>query len=219
MEQRGENTILITLVAPALSIRLGLRALLDEIPGVTVLRDASTIDEIDLSRSSGDILLLAGRSGTHPAVERKLRGADPGLAVIFLFEETPPPGLFARLSPRAWGAISLDCTLQELSAAIRGCAAGLVTADPAFLVNQLSNSPFTNITSEENGSTGEKLTPREVEVLQQLTLGLANKQIAIVLGMSENTVKFHISSIYTKLGASNRAEAVRLGVQRGFISL
>jgi len=55
--------------------------------------------------------------------------------------------------------------------------------------------------------------------LQLLAHGLANKQIAIRLGISEHTVKFHISSIYAKLGVTNRTEAVRVGVQRGLVFL
>jgi len=65
----------------------------------------------------------------------------------------------------------------------------------------------------------EQFTPRESEVLQLVAQGLANKQIASVLEISEHTVKFHISSIYTKIGATNRTEAVRLGLQAGIISL
>jgi DNA-binding NarL/FixJ family response regulator len=65
----------------------------------------------------------------------------------------------------------------------------------------------------------EPLTERELEVLQQLAQGLANKQIALSLGISEHTVKFHISGIYSKLGATNRTEAVRLGVRRGLVVL
>lgn len=65
----------------------------------------------------------------------------------------------------------------------------------------------------------DPLTDREAEVLQLLARGMANKQIALELGISEHTVKFHISSIYTKLGAGNRTEAVRLGVRRGLVLL
>jgi NarL family two-component system response regulator YdfI len=55
--------------------------------------------------------------------------------------------------------------------------------------------------------------------LQLLAQGLANKQIAISLGISEHTVKFHVSSLYAKLGATNRTEAVRLGIQSGLVLL
>ena len=56
-------------------------------------------------------------------------------------------------------------------------------------------------------------------MLQHLAQGLANKQIGLALGISEHTVKFHVASIYGKLGAANRAEAVRLGVQNGLVAL
>jgi DNA-binding NarL/FixJ family response regulator len=52
-----------------------------------------------------------------------------------------------------------------------------------------------------------------------LATGLPNKQIAAALGISEHTVKFHISSIYSKLNASNRAEAIRAGLRGGWIAL
>jgi NarL family two-component system response regulator YdfI len=65
----------------------------------------------------------------------------------------------------------------------------------------------------------EQLSRRETEVLERLAAGLANKQIALELGISGHTAKFHISSIFQKLGATNRAEAVAVGVRRGFLHL
>jgi two-component system, NarL family, response regulator YdfI len=65
----------------------------------------------------------------------------------------------------------------------------------------------------------ERLTPREIEVLELLAEGRSNKSIAERLGISDQTVKFHVASISGKLGASNRTEAVRLAVRRGLISL
>ena len=65
----------------------------------------------------------------------------------------------------------------------------------------------------------EELTPREIEVLERLAEGLANKAIALRLGISDQTVKFHIASIIGKLGATNRTHAVRLAVRRGLIAL
>jgi len=65
----------------------------------------------------------------------------------------------------------------------------------------------------------EPLTAREVEVLQLLAEGLPNKSIAARLGISDQTVKFHVASICGKLGAANRTQAVRLAVRRGLISL
>src|SRR6476659_2410156 len=65
----------------------------------------------------------------------------------------------------------------------------------------------------------EPLTPREVELLELLAEGLPNKSIAVRLGISDQTVKFHVASICGKLGAANRTQAVRFAVRRGLISL
>jgi DNA-binding NarL/FixJ family response regulator len=65
----------------------------------------------------------------------------------------------------------------------------------------------------------EALTPREIEVLELLAEGLSNKGIALRLGISDQTVKFHVASISGKLGAHSRTGAVRLAVRRGLITL
>lgn len=65
----------------------------------------------------------------------------------------------------------------------------------------------------------EEITSRETEVLRMLAEGLVNKDIAVRLGISEHTVKFHISSILDKFGASTRTEAVKIGIRRGLISI
>src|SRR3954453_4542299 len=68
-------------------------------------------------------------------------------------------------------------------------------------------------------SSAESLTVREVQVLELLAEGLSNKSIAARLGISDQTVKFHVASIAGKLGAANRTDAVRLAVRRGLITL
>lgn len=65
----------------------------------------------------------------------------------------------------------------------------------------------------------QALTSREIEVLGMLAEGLGNKAIAKRLGISEHTVKFHVSSIFSKLNASSRTEAVTLGARQGLIML
>jgi len=65
----------------------------------------------------------------------------------------------------------------------------------------------------------EPLTRREREVLQMLASGLANKEIAARLAISDHTVKFHVASILGKLGASTRTEAVSVGIRRGLVLL
>ena len=65
----------------------------------------------------------------------------------------------------------------------------------------------------------ESLTPREIEVLELVAEGLPNKAVAVRLGISDQTVKFHLTSISGKLGATNRTDAVRRAVRRGLITL
>jgi DNA-binding NarL/FixJ family response regulator len=65
----------------------------------------------------------------------------------------------------------------------------------------------------------ESLTPREIEVLELVAEGLSNKAVAVRLGISDQTVKFHLTSISGKLGALNRTDAVRRAVRRGLIAL
>ena len=71
----------------------------------------------------------------------------------------------------------------------------------------------------EDDTSVESLTPREIEVLELVAEGLPNKAIAARLGISDQTVKFHLTSISGKLGAINRTDAVRRAVRRGLVSL
>jgi DNA-binding NarL/FixJ family response regulator len=73
--------------------------------------------------------------------------------------------------------------------------------------------------SEDERPPVEPLTAREIEVLQLLAQGMPNKAIAARLAISDQTVKFHVSSIAGKLGARNRTEAVRLAIRRGLVAL
>ena len=106
-----------------------------------------------------------------------------------------------------WG-VPLDASADELCAAVRALAQGLVVGERSLLFadgqEMLADSP---------------LTERETEVSNLLSKGLANKQIAAELGISEHTVKFHVSSIYEKLNVTNRTEAVRAGLRGGWIAL
>ena len=95
-----------------------------------------------------------------------------------------------------------------------------VTVDPAIAVRLFSaeaaRPPAALLDTAEGG---EELTPREVEVLSLLSEGIPNKTIARRLGISEHTVKFHVGSVLSKLGASSRTEAVTIAARRGLILL
>jgi DNA-binding NarL/FixJ family response regulator len=94
---------------------------------------------------------------------------------------------------------------------------GLWAGSPALLGSLLERQPAAML--EDGDPIIDPLTAREREVLQLAAEGLANKQIALSLGISEHTVKFHLSSLYTKLGVTSRTEAIRAGARRGWVVL
>jgi two-component system, NarL family, response regulator YdfI len=114
---------------------------------------------------------------------------------------------------------------DEIRAAIEAVAAGLIVIHPE-VVNELTGEENDRVTfipeyssRELPDSLVQQLSPRESEILNLLADGLANKEIAWRLKISEHTVKFHITSIFNKLDASTRAEAVAIGARRGLIIL
>jgi NarL family two-component system response regulator YdfI len=106
---------------------------------------------------------------------------------------------------------------QEIVAAIECAALGLVTMRPSTLAALVGHGVAGRFAAAP--LLTETLTPREIEVLQMLGEGLANRVIAGRLGISVHTAKFHVGSILGKLGAATRAEAVALGIRRGLIML
>lgn len=122
------------------------------------------------------------------------------------------------LAAEMWAAgvrvlLRRDATPKQLETAVRGAMQGLVVLDPAFTA-QFSLG-FVN--AEE--AIAEKLTPRELEVLQLLAEGQTNKRIAQQLGVSSHTIKFHVNALMGKLGAQNRTEAVVRATRLGLIAL
>jgi DNA-binding NarL/FixJ family response regulator len=75
------------------------------------------------------------------------------------------------------------------------------------------------IPADADAPLDEPLTPREVEVLEELVQGLSNRSIAARLGISDQTVKFHVAAICGKLGAANRTDAVRRAIRRGLVTV
>ena len=108
----------------------------------------------------------------------------------------------------------LDRTLEvvaEFATVSEAHAAG-VHADALVLASD-------SLPRDDNVEIVEALTAREVQVLELLAEGLPNKGIAGRLGISDQTVKFHVASICGKLGAKNRTEAVRLAIERGMVAI
>jgi DNA-binding NarL/FixJ family response regulator len=108
------------------------------------------------------------------------------------------------------GRLPLEATAEQIDAALRAVAAGLTVRAPGLQNRQFGPS------AEEDWPV---LTPREIEVLAALSDGLSNKAAARRLGISPHTVKFHIESLFKKLGAASRAEAVAKGLKRQIVEI
>lgn len=212
MEWTGA-TFRVAVLAKAAALRAGLAALLIE-AGLALATRFSRLEELPDTPVDYAVLVWAPDPGELREISAALR-TIPDVALLLLVRA---PDDFRRIAaaigPRPWGLLPLEAAPEELLAAVRALSEGLTVANPDLLDQSL--------TVEGGHGEGEQplpepLTPREIEVLQRLAEGLTNKQIAYVLGISEHTAKFHISSIYSKLGVMNRAEAVHVGVRYGLI--
>jgi len=147
-------------------------------------------------------------------------------AAVLLVSDADDVGRWASAALRAGVRAVLPRTAaaSEIVLAVESAAAGLVVLHPDVAAALLAAAPdpapaLPNERSAAAGGGGPPLTPREVEVLGMLAEGLANKQIAPRLGITEHTVKYHVASIFAKLGASSRTEAVMVGARRGLVML
>ena len=147
-----------------------------------------------------------------PGNLEKMRGvSEAGLPVVAVVADEEQAA--AAREAGAQGLLFREADGDQLAAAIHAATLGLVVVEEALL----------DTLRRPGSSSGlrlpEALTPRELEVLQLLTEGLSNKEIAQRLGTSEHTAKFHVNSILGKLGARSRAEAIVLAARAGVILL
>jgi NarL family two-component system response regulator YdfI len=149
--------------------------------------------------------------------------AATALASIVGMLRVPPVVLLVEEPAAAWTAMArragvravlgLDAGPDQISAAIAAATAGLLTLHPDALRARVASSRPVHV--EEDPA----LTVRQHEILEMMAAGLSNRVIAVRLGISAYTVKFHVAAILAALGARTRTEAVTLGVRQGLISL
>jgi DNA-binding NarL/FixJ family response regulator len=163
---------------------------------------------------------VSGAETDPESLLERLPDADGHPAVLLLNDDRRAVLDWIGLPLRALAVLPPESTESELEAALAALYQGLsVWPADTWSLLQTADDPAPAAQPSLAPDEVEALTERELEVLQLLALGYANKKIALDLVISEHTVKFHISSIYGKLGVGNRTEAVRIGLQTGLVSL
>ena len=173
------------------------------------------LDPISLEDYLADLLLLEQTNiANWHWLEQWMLTTDSKIAGILLIDSITTEEIDEYLSIGFRGFLPRLIDADEIVTAVDAVMAGLIVIHP-----ELATFGETNVAIAPLPQPSVYLTPRETEVLQLLGTGLDNKAIASQLMISKHTVKFHISSIFSKLDVSSRIEAVTLGLQRGLIEL
>ncbi|MBZ5592332.1 MAG: response regulator transcription factor [Acidobacteriia bacterium] len=203
----------VLVAADSAVVRAGLEALIRQTPSLSIAGGVHPDDLPEQIRElEPDVVLVESRRGQEGTFEPLFQS---GPAFVLLAEDEEIATIAAGLGSGLRAALPRRASAEEIVAAIEAAAQGLVVLHPDTLAALQRMEPVGRSPGELDGA----LTAREIEVLRMLAEGLANKNIAFRLGISEHTVKFHIASIFTKLNASSRAEAVAIGMRQGLILL
>jgi two-component system, NarL family, nitrate/nitrite response regulator NarL len=185
---------------------------------VRVVGEGEGADGMETSAGGAQVLLVddAGLLETFQGSEDRL---SPAVVLLTDAVDAGTVGRLRALDIEGWAILSRDAAAGEVQAAIVAAGAGLaaVPAGTAAASSLLRRSESGDEADDEIEIAQETLTGREREVLDLLGLGLSNKDVGVRLGISEHTAKFHVASVLAKLGAHNRAEAVRRGIRRGLV--
>lgn len=200
--------IRIRVIASSALNRAGLEAMLRECPGFWVLGSGET----NSSGARADVQVIVSASPDDRVSRRTGLVEDPPPTVL-LADNVGRAELRRVLHAGVRAMLPRDASSGEIVAAIQAAAAGLVVLSSEDLDVLLPTEPEMSTTS----IPGETLTSREMQVLAMLAEGMVNKEIASRLNISEHTVKFHVSSILGKLGATTRGEAVARGMREGLV--
>lgn len=217
-----------TLVAAASPVvRTSLESLLASSAAITIV--AVTSGEPladDIEAHEPDVVVFAADSAdarpSPAAIAAQVALSPDALSrtptLVLLVEDPTSAWVAEALRAGARSVLPHNAPAAEIVAAVEAAAAGLVTL-PHEIAAELVSAGRPSTVTRDLAEHAQPLTPRELEVLGMLAEGLANKNVAARLGISEHTVKTHVASILAKLDAYSRAEAVAIGVRRGLILL
>lgn len=204
------NIMRVLVIANDLLTRVGLAALLNQQVDVVgqIPAGEHLADDLIVYRPDAVVYDL----GYEPQLDGLESLIDLPL-VVLLPDADAVSGVVTALNGGVYAILQREADAAWMMQALDTVTEGLIVFDPALI------EPLTARAETPIEPLLENLTPRESEVLQYLAEGLANKAIAQTLGISHNTVKFHINAIFTKLNVQSRTEAVVRATQLGLIIL
>ena len=223
MRNQGESIHSITeasifISAASAARRTGLQKLLSSIWPESAISAGAALSSERMRESGAEILLADIDSISQAeAFLRFLVTASRVPAAVALVDDPDPVWTRRAIAAGVNAILALDSSKDDLRLALEAANSGFVLLHPTSA--RLLFNPENISLLEEGYRSVEQLTAREREVLNLMSEGLGNREIALRLGISEHTAKFHASSILGKLGASSRTEAVSQGIRRGLISL
>ena len=192
-------------------VRMGLVGLINTEPDLEIVAEAADgAQAVELyRRHKPDLAVLEMRMPVKNGIEttRELRAGDPAARVLILTAFDGDEEIHKALEAGAQGYVLKNSTGEKLIPAVRAVAAGQRWVPKEVASRLTARNLF------------EQLTPRELQVLQQLARGLSNKEIADFFSITEYTAKDHLKSILAKLRVADRTEAVTAALQRGIIHL
>jgi two-component system, NarL family, response regulator LiaR len=201
-------------------VRQGLRTFLELQDGMDVVGEAADGEEAValVERTAPDVVLLDLVMPRVDGLEaiRRIREHAPATRILVLTSFADDHTVLPAVRAGAAGYLLKDVQPPELASAIRTVHAGEALLAPSvatMLVEQLAAEDGPAARDDD----GHHLTPRELEVLAELARGRANKAIAFELGVSERTVKTHVSNILGKLGFTDRTQAAVYAVEHGLV--
>jgi len=224
------DTIPLLLVDDAPLFRRGVRAAIEEAPATfTVVGEAADGPralELALTHEPSIVLLNATLDGLDGlALIRTLKRQVPGAAVIVVVDHEEEDSLFAAITYGAAAYLPKSIEARDLCDVLRRVAAGAylindhVLATPVVAARVLARfRALATDAAPEVEALYMPLSPREIEVLGVIAQGHSNKEIATLLGISDQTVKNHITSIMRKLAVNDRTHAVVYALRQGWIT-
>lgn len=181
-------------------VRAGLSSLLGATSDVTVVGEAADgAIAVELAAQTDiDVILMDLSMPVLDGVEatRRILSVKPAIRVVVLSSFSEQSRVRDAIAAGAIGYVLKDCSPDELLAAVRSAAAGHAPLDPRVAGALLPTSRAPDV-----------LTDRETEVLRLASKGMANKQIARALGITERTVKVHLGNVFRRIGVSDRTSA------------